>query len=83
MFDRRGSVIRLTEDGQRLAQISTATLDRLELAIRDIQRSGSDELVVGATFGVAHLWIMPRISRMRAVSGRIINLVTSDGLSFI
>jgi len=78
LFDRRGSVVQLTDAGRRLADLSTAALDRLELGVRELQRRGNEELVVGASFGVAHLWIMPRISRMRAVSGRNINLVTSD-----
>ncbi len=78
LFTRRGSNVRLTPEGQRVSELATSALDRLELGLRQVQRSGSDELVVGASFGVAHLWIMPRISAMRAVSGKNINLVTSD-----
>ncbi len=78
LFTRRGSNVRLTAEGQRVSELATSTLDRLELGLRQVQRSGSDELVVGASFGVAHLWVMPRISAMRAVSGKNINLVTAD-----
>ncbi len=78
VFTRRGNVIQLTEEGRRLAEMATAALDRLELGIRDLQPSNKDELVIGASFGVAHLWVMPRISQMRAASQTNINLVTSD-----
>lgn len=78
LFVRNGSLIELTEEGKSLSMLSTAALDRLELGVRDIRQSGNDELVVGASFGIAHLWIMPRISGMRSASARNINLVTSD-----
>ncbi len=78
VFKRRGSLVELTEDGGRLAELATAALDRLELGIRDLQPSNKNELVIGASFGVAHLWVMPRISKMRAASKTNINLVTSD-----
>ena len=78
LFLRRGSVIKLTPEGESLSELATAALDRLELGVRGIGRSRNDELVVGASFGIAHLWIMPRISQMRAASGKNINLVTSD-----
>ena len=78
LFKRHGSVVALTEEGQLLAELATAAFDRLELGIREIRRSRKDELVAGASFGVAHLWLMPRISGMRASSKTNINLVTSD-----
>lgn len=78
LFVRNGSVVELTEAGKTLSALSTAALDRLELGLHDIGRSNSEELVIGASFGIAHLWIMPRISGMRNASARNINLVTSD-----
>lgn len=78
LFMRRGNIVELTESGQILADLSTAMFDRLELGVREVGRSKEGELVVGASFGVAHLWIMPRISKMRAASKANINLVTSD-----
>ncbi len=78
VFTRRGSVVQLTEEGRRLAELATAAFDRLELGIRDLQPSKKNELVIGVSFGVAHLWVMPRISKMRTASGTNINLVTSD-----
>ena len=81
LFSRRGSVIELTHEGKILSELSTAALDRLELGVRSITQSRKDELVIGASFGIAHLWVMPRISNMRSASGKNINLVTSDDYS--
>ena len=78
LFLRHGSKVELTREGQRLSDLATAAFDRLELGVRGILPTNKDEFVVGASFGVAHLWVMPRISGMRAASGKNINLVTSD-----
>ena len=78
LFKRRGNVVELTPAGQSLAELSTAAFDRLELGLRTIHPSNNNELVVGASFGVAHLWVMPRIGRMRAAAKTNINVVTSD-----
>ncbi len=78
LFKRRGNIVELSEDGKILAELSTSTFDRLELGVHALGRSKSNEFVAGASFGVAHLWVMPRISRMRASSGMDINLVTAD-----
>ena len=78
LFLRHGSKVELTQAGHRLSDLATAAFDRLELGVRDILPASNDEFVVGASFGVAHLWVMPRISGMRAASGKNINLVTSD-----
>lgn len=78
LFIRRGNIVELTESGRVLADLSTAMFDRLELGVREVGRSKEGELVVGASFGVAHLWVIPRIGKMRAASNANINLVTSD-----
>ena len=81
LFSRNGSSIELTNEGKIFSELTTAVLDRLELGTRQLRRSRNDELVVGASFGIAHLWVMPRISEMRNASGKNINLVTSDDYS--
>ncbi|MDB9856370.1 LysR substrate-binding domain-containing protein, partial [Planktomarina temperata] len=57
---------------------ATTLLDRLELGIRDATRVGKDELVVGASFGIAHLWLMPKISALRMASEATVNFMTAD-----
>lgn len=78
LFKRCGNTVELSHEGQILAELSTAIFDRLELGIRDVVPSGSQELLIGSSFGVAHLWLMPRISGMRAAAKATINFITSD-----
>ena len=78
LFRRNGSVVRLTREGVLLSDLATTLLDRLELGIRDATRVGQDELVVGASFGIAHLWLMPKISALRMASEATVNFLTAD-----
>lgn len=78
VFARRGNRVSLTPQGQELAELSTSVLDRLELGCRNIAASDERELRIGASFGVTHLWLMPRISKMRAAAQVTINFLTSD-----
>ena len=78
LFRRNGSVVQLTREGALLSDLATTLLDRLELGIRDATRVGKDELVVGASFGIAHLWLMPKISALRMASGATVNFLTAD-----
>lgn len=78
LFKRRGNKVELTQDGRVLAELSTTIFDRLELGARDVKATNDQELLIGSSFGVAHLWLMPRISGMRAAANVTINFVTSD-----
>jgi len=78
LFRRNGSVIQLTREGALLSDLATTLLDRLELGIRDVTRIGKNELVVGASFDVAHLWLMPKISALRRASEAAVNFMTAD-----
>lgn len=78
VFLRQGNRISLTPEGQELADLATSVFDRLELGLRDVQSSKESELRIGASFGVTHLWLMPRISEMRKASQSTINFLTSD-----
>jgi len=78
LFKRRGNTVELTAEGRILAELSTTIFDRLELGVRDVIVSNDQELLIGSSFGVAHLWLMPRISGMRAAASATINFVTSD-----
>lgn len=78
LFLRRGNAISLTPEGQTLSELATSVLDRVELGVRDVRRAGSRDFVVGASFGVAHLWLMPRIGAMRQVADAPVNFLTSD-----
>ena len=54
LFNRRGSLVELTSEGQSLAELATSLFDRLELGLRDVVRTDDAELIVGASFGDPH-----------------------------
>lgn len=78
LFKRHGNSISLTAEGIALAEVSTAAFDRLELGMRDIVPRNDQDILIGASFGVAHLWLMPRISGMRLAANATVNFLTSD-----
>ncbi|MCR9138310.1 MAG: LysR family transcriptional regulator [Alphaproteobacteria bacterium] len=78
LFKRRGSNLDLTEQGQALAELATTVFDRLELGVRDVVAANDQELLLGASFGVTHLWLMPRIGGLRMAANATINFITSD-----
>lgn len=78
LFNRHGNSISLTSEGQDLAEIALAAFDRLELGMRDIVARNDQDILIGASFGVAHLWLMPRISGMRLAANATVNFLTSD-----
>ncbi|CRL16637.1 LysR family transcriptional regulator [Phaeobacter italicus] len=78
LFLRRGNQIRLTAEGETLAELATSVLDRLEVGLQDVAPVNDQELRIGASFGVTHLWLMPRIGAMRAAANVTINFITSD-----
>ncbi|MBT3142510.1 hypothetical protein DS909_03485 [Phaeobacter gallaeciensis] len=79
LFRRNGNHVSLTAQGQEVADLALGAFDRLELGFDRLAKRGENELVIGASFGMAHLWVMPRISELRdAAHGAAINFVTSD-----
>ncbi len=78
LFHRQGNRIALTEPGEALAQLATAVLDRVEVGVRNLPRGGRDEIVIGASFGIAHLWLMPRIGDLRRHAGVPVTFVTAE-----
>jgi LysR family glycine cleavage system transcriptional activator len=78
LFERHGNTVTLSHEGQVLAVLSTTVFDRLELGVRDVIASNNQELLIGSSFGIAHLWLMPRISGLRAAANVTINFLTSD-----
>ncbi|MEX0349473.1 MAG: LysR substrate-binding domain-containing protein [Paracoccaceae bacterium] len=62
LFERTGRSIKLTEDGQRLAEATAAAFEILDGAVRRVQRRtrGVVRLVAGPIFTAR--WLMPQIS---------------------
>lgn len=78
LFNRHGNAISLTEAGKLLANTSMTVFDRLELGMREVVPRNDLDILIGASFGVAHLWLMPRISGMRMATNATVNFLTSD-----
>ncbi len=79
LFHRHGNAVSLTKDGQEVADLAISVLDRLEIGLGAIRAAPRSEVVIGASFGMAHLWVIPRISGLRmAAGGAVINFVTSE-----
>ena len=79
LFIRRGNRVELTSDGKALADAAAASFDRLEVTLTRLGRSSRSEVQIGASFGMSHMWLMPRISGLRgAAQGVAINFVTSE-----
>ena len=78
LFKRNGNVIRLTRVGEALADLATSSLDRVELGMRALPRERDDQIVLGASFGIMHLWLMPRLAAMRAATSATVNFITAD-----
>lgn len=78
VFQRNGNIIRLTPTGEALADLATSSLDRLELGLRALPRAQGDQIVLGASFGIMHLWLMPRLAAMRAATSATVNFITAD-----
>ena len=79
LFRRHGNSVELNADGYAIADIVTPVFDRLELGLGQFSSARDNEIVIGASFGMMHMWLMPRITAMRgAARGATINFVTSE-----
>ncbi len=82
LFTRSGNAVQLSADGLEASEQITAVLDRLEIGLGQLAAARENEIVIGASFGMTHLWLMPQITAMRdAARGAAINFVTSERYS--
>ncbi|MEM7171039.1 MAG: LysR family transcriptional regulator [Pseudomonadota bacterium] len=79
LFHRHGNRVTLTREGESLAEATTAALDRLEVAANRVRPGSHDEVLIGASFGMAHMWLMPRMSGRGSGPPRaVVNFLTSE-----
>ncbi|MDA4846713.1 LysR family transcriptional regulator [Hoeflea poritis] len=79
LFRRTGNAVMLTADGESVSELVTTAFDRLEISLGALASSKSNEITIGASFGITHLWLMPQITAMRgAARGAAINFITSE-----
>ncbi|WP_136657122.1 LysR family transcriptional regulator [Nitratireductor sp. XY-223] len=79
LFHRTGNAVALTTEGETVSELVTSAFDRLEVSLGSVSARKNNEIVIGASFGITHLWLMPQITAMRgAAGGAAINFVTSE-----
>lgn len=80
VFRRLHRRIELTEKGQILANAATTSLNQVADAITEIRESKpTDELVISASLGFSHFWLLPRMSRFsREHPGVKLRIVAQD-----
>ncbi|MEM7426224.1 MAG: LysR family transcriptional regulator [Pseudomonadota bacterium] len=79
LFERTGNSVWLSRHGAEVSQLATTVFDRLELELGRTVAEGRAEIVIGASFGMTHLWLMPQITSLRgAAYGASINFLTSE-----
>lgn len=79
LFVRSGNSVEVTSQGYEIAELVTSAFDRLELGLGQYTAKQGNEIVIGASFGITHLWLMPQITAMRdAAKGAAINFFTSE-----
>ena len=82
LFKRSGNAVELSAAGYDLADMLTPTFDRLELGFRQFSAARENEILIGASFGIMHMWLMPQITAMRgAAGGATVNFLTSENYS--
>lgn len=80
VFRRLHRRIELTDKGQTLAQAASTALTLVADAIAEVSESpAQDELVILASVGFSHFWLLPRISRFsREHPGVKLRIVSQD-----
>lgn len=72
LFERRTRALRLTDAGQDLYRVTAEVLDRLRRTVARLHREPPPGmLTVTTTPGLASLWLIPRLQRLRALHPQI------------
>lgn len=79
LFKRNRNSVELSPDGYAVAELVTPAFDRLENGLGQFTSARENEIIIGASFGMMHMWLMPQITAMRGVvKDAIINFITSE-----
>ena len=80
LFSRHHNRVALTEPGKKLYDAIALGFGHIRAVIEEIsQPSHGDIVSVGCTHGFAHMWILPRIERLKALlPGAEIRMTTAD-----
>ena len=80
LFTRGYRAIAFTPEGERLFRSADAAVQQLQDAMGELSAAGADKpVVLGASIGVASLWLLPRLARFQdAHPGIELRLSASD-----
>lgn len=80
LFARGYRSIAFTPEGERLFRSADAAVQQLQDALGELSTAGADKpVVLGASIGVASLWLLPRLARFQAAHPGIeLRLSASD-----
>jgi DNA-binding transcriptional LysR family regulator len=80
LFTRGYRSIAFTPEGERLFRSADAAVQQLQDAMGELSAAGADKpVVLGASIGVASLWLLPRLARFQAANPGIeLRLSASD-----
>jgi DNA-binding transcriptional LysR family regulator len=80
LFTRGYRAIAFTPEGERLFRSADAAVQQLQDAMGELSVAGADKpVVLGASVGVASLWLLPRLARFQAAHPGIeLRLSASD-----
>ena len=79
LFERRHRELRLTDAGQALQVTAKSVLEQLEHAVARIRRDeAAQPLTVSTNLPFASLWLIPRLSRFRALHPTVDVFISAD-----
>ncbi|WP_371228991.1 LysR family transcriptional regulator [Roseovarius sp. 2305UL8-3] len=82
LFLRKNNKIALTNDGERLKASVSDGLRGIAATSAAIRKSQNSELSLACTYGIAHFWLVPRLTEIRSeLPDTEIRLIVSDFLT--
>ncbi|TIR03459.1 MAG: LysR family transcriptional regulator [Mesorhizobium sp.] len=84
LFMRKGNRVTLTETGRSLAEAIRDGLDTIRQAVERLQTPDRDTFVVGCTYDLQQMWLMPRFDLVasRIPNGQVMLLTSYDYRDF-
>ncbi|AWC24045.1 Gcv operon activator [Aminobacter sp. MSH1] len=84
LFTRKGNRVFLTDAGSTLAEAIRDGLGTIREAVERLQAPDRDTFVVGSSFDIAQMWLMPRFDLVasRIPNGQVMLLTSNDYKDF-
>ncbi|WP_292303837.1 LysR family transcriptional regulator [Mesorhizobium sp.] len=84
LFTRRGNQVALTKEGSTLAEAIRDGLGAIKHAVERLQTPDRDTFVVGCSYELAQMWLMPRFDRVvsHIPDGQVMLLTSNEYTDF-